>query len=142
MKRLGNSDLELTRIGFGAWAIGGGDWEFAWGPQDDAESVAAIRRAVELGVNWVDTARIYGLGHSEEVVARALEGVRERPHVFTKCGIHWTAEKKNYRSLKKIREECEGSLKRLKVEAIDLYQIHWPEPDAEIEEGWSVMADL
>jgi len=141
-RRLGNSDMELTRIGFGAWAIGGGDWEFAWGPQDDDESVAAIRRALELGINWIDTARIYGLGHSEEVVARALEGVSERPWVFTKCGIHWTEQKKNYRSLKHIREECESSLLRLKVDTIDLYQIHWAEPDAEIEEGWSVMADL
>ena len=140
-KQLGNSNLKLTRIGFGAWAIGGGDWEFAWGPQDDDESVAAIRRAVELGINWIDTAAIYGLGHSEEIVARALEGVSQRPYVFTKCGILWDENRKNRRTLKNIRQECEASLRRLKVDVIDLYQIHWPVPD-EFEEGWSVMAEL
>ncbi len=140
-RRLGNSDMELTRIGFGAWAIGGGDWEFAWGAQDDSESVAAIRRSVELGINWIDTAAIYGLGHSEEVVARALEGVSKRPYVFTKSGLLWDEHRKTRRSLKEVRQECEASLRRLKVDVIDLYQIHWPVA-GEIEEGWTAMAEL
>ncbi len=141
MKRLGNSDIELTRIGFGAWAIGGNGWEFGWGAQDDNQSIEAIRRALERGMNWIDTARIYGLGHSEEIVAKALDSVSKRPYIFTKCGIHWDANRKNYYSLKKIREECEGSLRRLKVDAIDLYQIHRP-TEGEIEEGWTAMAEL
>ena len=141
-KKLGNSDMALTRIGFGAWAIGGGDWQYAWGPQDDEESVQAIRRALELGVNWVDTAAVYGLGHSEEVVARALEGVSERPYVFTKSGMVWDESRKITQTLKEIRRECEASLRRLKVETIDLYQIHWPVPDEQVEEGWGTMAEL
>ncbi len=143
-KRLGNSDLDITPIGFGAWAIGGSGWEFAWGPQDDNESIAAIREALDAGVNWIDTAAVYGLGHSEEIVARALEGVRNRPHIFTKCSRTWDENRQIGCSLKaeSIRRECEASRKRLKVECIDLYQIHWPMPDEDLEEGWATMAKL
>jgi aryl-alcohol dehydrogenase-like predicted oxidoreductase len=144
-RRLGDSDMQITRIGFGSWAAGGGGWEFAWGPQDDAQSIAAIRRALERGVNWIDTAAIYGLGHSEEVVARALEGVSPRPYVFTKCSMTWDAAGKIGRSLRadSVRRECEASLRRLRTERIDLYQIHWPMPDpAEMEEGWATLAAL
>ena len=145
-KRLGNSDLSITPVGFGAWAIGGSGWQFAWGPQDDKESIAAIYRALELGVNWIDTAAVYGLGHSEEVVARALaEWPGPRPYVFTKCGLCKDGSGKISEVLKadSIRRECEESLRRLRVEAIDLYQIHWPVDDtAELEEGWSAMARL
>jgi aryl-alcohol dehydrogenase-like predicted oxidoreductase len=148
LRTLGNSDLHLTPIGFGAWAIGGGNWEFAWGPQDDNESVAAIHRALDLGVNWIDTAAIYGLGHSEEVVARAVKTWSgARPYVFTKCSMRWHEEgteqaRSIYRSLKadSLREELEASLRRLQVETIDLYQIHWPNPENEIEEGWETLA--
>jgi aryl-alcohol dehydrogenase-like predicted oxidoreductase len=145
LRTLGNSDLHLTSIGFGAWAIGGGNWEFAWGAQDDNESIAAIHRALDLGVNWIDTAAIYGLGHSEEVVARALKGYSgSRPYVFTKCSMRWHADRSIYRSLKSasVREEVEASLRRLQVETIDLYQIHWPNPEEEIEEGWGTLARL
>ena len=124
LRTLGNSDLHLTSIGFGAWAIGGDNWEFAWGAQDDNESIAAIHRALDLGVNWIDTAAIYGLGHSEEVVARALKGYSgSRPYVFTKCSMRWHADRSIYRSLKSasVREEVEASLRRLQVETIDLY---------------------
>jgi aryl-alcohol dehydrogenase-like predicted oxidoreductase len=143
-KRLGNSDMELTRIGLGAWAIGGGGWKFAWGPQDDNASIAAIRTALDAGVNWIDTAAVYGLGHSEEVVARALDGSPHKPYVFTKCERVWNDEREISGSLKRdsIRKELEGSLRRLKRDVIDLYQIHWPEPDADIEEGWDTMARL
>jgi len=141
-RQLGNSDLHLTPIGFGAWAIGGGDWAFAWGPQDDADSIAAIHRVLDLGVNWIDTAAIYGLGHSEEVVARALKSSSHKPYVFTKCAMIWNDKREITNSLKQIRRECEDSLRRLQVEVIDLYQIHRPKPDEEVEEGWSVMADL
>jgi aryl-alcohol dehydrogenase-like predicted oxidoreductase len=143
-KRLGNSDMELTPIGVGAWAMGGGGWAFAWGPQDDDESIAAIREALDHGVNWIDTAAVYGLGHSEEVVARAIEGRTNRPYVFTKCERNWDANRQIYKSLKadSIRRECENSLRRLKVDAIDLYQIHWPEPEEDIEEGWGALAKL
>jgi aryl-alcohol dehydrogenase-like predicted oxidoreductase len=145
-RRLGNSDLEITSIGFGAWAIGGGGWAFAWGPQDDDDSIAAIREAIDLGINWIDTAAVYGLGHSEEVVARALDGIAaaDRPYVFTKCARVWDEHGTIGRSLKadSVRRECEASLRRLKVEQIDLYQIHWPEPDEEIEEGWTTLAQL
>ncbi len=141
-KQLGNSDLNLTAIGFGAWAIGGGDWQFSWGPQDDNDSVAAIQRALQGGMNWIDTAAVYGLGHSEEVVGRALKQAQTKPYVFTKCSLIWDNDRNISNSLKKVRQECEASLKRLGVEAIDLYQIHWPNPEAEIEEGWQTMADL
>jgi aryl-alcohol dehydrogenase-like predicted oxidoreductase len=143
-KRLGNSDMELTPIGVGAWAMGGSGWAFAWGPQDDRESIEAIHEALDHGVNWIDTAAVYGLGHSEEVVARALEGRSNRPYVFTKCERNWNEKREIYKSLKadSIRKECENSLRRLKVDTIDLYQIHWPEPDEEIEEGWGALAKL
>jgi aryl-alcohol dehydrogenase-like predicted oxidoreductase len=143
-KRLGNSDMELTPIGVGAWAMGGGGWAFAWGPQDDAESISAIHAALDHGVNWIDTAAVYGLGHSEEVVARALEGRSNRPYVFTKCERVWNEKREIQKSLKRdsIRRECEDSLRRLKVDAIDLYQIHWPEPDEDVEEGWETLAKL
>jgi aryl-alcohol dehydrogenase-like predicted oxidoreductase len=143
-KRLGNSDMELTPIGVGAWAMGGGGWQFAWGPQDDRESIEAIHAALDGGVNWIDTAAVYGLGHSEEVVARALEGRSNRPYVFTKCERIWGEDRIIAKSLKadSIRRECENSLRRLKVDVIDLYQIHWPEPDEDIEEGWSALAKL
>ena len=141
-KPLGKSDLQLTSIGFGAWAIGGGDWQYAWGPQEDQKSIEAIHRALDAGMNWIDTAAVYGLGHSEEVVGTALKSVSTKPFVFTKCAMTWGEDRKIVQTLKKIREEVEGSLRRLGVDVIDLYQIHWPVPDAEIEEGWSTMAEL
>jgi aryl-alcohol dehydrogenase-like predicted oxidoreductase len=141
-KKLGNSDLELTPIGFGSWAVGGGDWQFSWGPQDDNDSIAAIHKALELGINWIDTAAVYGLGHSEEVVARALKTTSHHPYIFTKCGLVWDEKREVSNSLKHIRREAEDSLRRLAVDAIDLYQVHWPKPDEEVEEAWGVMADL
>lgn len=143
-KQLGNSDLHLTPIGYGAWAIGGGNWEFAWGSQDDDESVKTIERALEEGINWIDTAAIYGLGHSEEVVARALKNSGKKPYIFTKCSMRWHSDRTIYRSLKasSVQEEIENSLKRLHVDTIDLYQIHWPNPEGEIEEGWEALAKL
>ena len=143
LRGLGNSDLFITPIGFGAWAIGGSGWEFGWGEQDDQASIAAIHRALSLGVNWIDTAAVYGMGHSEEVVASALKTwAGPQPYVFTKCGLRWDEQGYVHRSLqaKSIRSECEESLRRLKVDAIDLYQIHWPTED--LEEGWSAMAQL
>jgi aryl-alcohol dehydrogenase-like predicted oxidoreductase len=143
-RQLGNSDLHITRIGFGAWAIGGGDWQFAWGHQEDKDSVAAIERALDLGVNWIDTAAIYGLGHSEEVVARALKQSGRKPYILTKCSMRWDNSHTIYRDLKaaSVREEVEASLRRLNIDVIDLYQIHWPDPESEIEEGWETMAQL
>src|SRR6266702_7253526 len=143
-RQLGNSNLHITPIGFGAWAIGGSGWEFAWGAQDDRDSIAVIREALDAGINWIDTAAVYGLGHSEEVVAQALEGVRDRPYIFTKCSMVWDEHRQISRSLKadSIRRECEASLRRLRVETIDLYQIHWPDPEEDIEEGWATMAAL
>ena len=141
-KKLGNSDMELTPIGFGSWAIGGGDWQFSWGPQDDNDSIAAIHKALELGINWIDTAAVYGLGHSEEMVARALRTTSHKPYIFTKCGLVWDEKREVTNSLKQIRREAEESLRRLAIDAIDLYQVHWPKPDEEIEEAWGVMADL
>jgi aryl-alcohol dehydrogenase-like predicted oxidoreductase len=141
-KQLGNSDLALTSIGFGAWAIGGGDWQYAWGPQEDKESVEAIHAALCAGVNWIDTAAVYGLGHSEEVVGRALKESSKKPYVFTKSSMTWGEDRKIVQTMKKIREEVEGSLRRLGVDVIDLYQIHWPVPDDEVEEGWETMAAL
>lgn len=146
-RKLGNSDLHISPVGYGAWAIGGSGWQFAWGSQDDNDSIAAIHRALELGVNWIDTAAVYGLGHSEEVVARALKSwPGPRPYVFTKCGLRWDADGNVRKELNadSIRREVEDSLRRLSVEAIDLYQIHWPpDPDsAELEEGWSTLASL
>jgi len=143
---LGNSDLSITRVGYGAWAIGGTGWEYAWGPQKDDDSIAAIRRSLDLGVNWIDTAAVYGLGHSEEVVARALaDWPGKRPSVFTKCGLVWDGRGRLSRkfSAATVRQECEASLARLRVETIDLYQVHWPpENDAELEEGWAELASL
>jgi len=142
LRTLGNSDLRLTSIGFGAWAIGGGNWEFAWGPQDDNDSINAIHRALDLGVNWIDTAAIYGLGHSEEVVAKALKTTSHKPYVFTKCSMRWNDDRSIYRSLKakSLEEELHNSLRRLRRDTIDLYQIHWPNPEEEIEEGWAALA--
>jgi len=146
-RKLGNSDLQITPVGFGAWALGGSGWEFAWGPQDDADSIAAIHRALELGVNWIDTAAVYGLGHSEEVVARALKEWRgPRPYVFTKCILRWNEQKKIWRefSAASVRRECEDSLRRLQVGTIDLYQMHWPPDEGKpgIEEAWQTLAAL
>ena len=136
--------MEITPIGVGAWAMGGGQWTFGWGPQDDNQSIAAIHAMLDHGVNWIDTAAVYGLGHSEEVVARALAARPNRPYIFTKCSLVFNAKREISNSLKadSIRRECEASLRRLKVDAIDLYQIHWPVPDPDIEEGWGAMAKL
>ncbi len=142
LKQLGNSDLQLTTIGFGAWAIGGGNWDFAWGAQDDDASIGAIHQALDESINWIDTAAIYGLGHSEEIVGKAVKGRAEKPLIFTKCSMRWDEKRTIYRSLtsKSVAEELDASLRRLGVETIDLYQIHWPNPEAEIEEGWAEMA--
>jgi aryl-alcohol dehydrogenase-like predicted oxidoreductase len=141
---LGATGLQITRVGFGAWAIGGGGWEFGWGPQNDEESIAAIHHALELGVNWIDTAAAYGFGHSEEVVGRALAGLADRPYVFTKCSLLEAPGRRVRHSLKRdsIRREAEASLSRLGLDAIDLYQIHWPIPEQDLEEGWSAMKEL
>jgi len=143
-RRLGASDLEITPIGVGAWAMGGGGWQFAWGPQDDNESLAAIQAALDKGVNWIDTAAIYGLGHSEEVVGRAIARRREKPLVFTKCGIVWDEKREATRTIapESIQREVEQSLQRLKLDVIDLYQIHWPDPDKLVEAAWKMMAKL
>jgi aryl-alcohol dehydrogenase-like predicted oxidoreductase len=143
-RALGSTGLEITGIGFGAWAIGGGGWEFGWGPQDDAESVRAIERALELGINWIDTAAAYGFGRSERVVGRALAGVAQKPYVFTKASLVEGPGRSVVHILKRdsILREAEKSLQRLGVDAIDLYQIHWPIPDDDIEEGWSALAEL
>lgn len=143
-RKLGNSNLEITSLGIGAWAMGGAGWAFSWGDQDDEDSVNAIHAALEAGMNWIDTAAVYGLGHSEEVVGRAIRGITQKPYLFTKCERRWDTEGKIFGSLKaeSIRKECEDSLRRLKVDAIDLYQIHWPSPEEDIEEGWTEMARL
>jgi aryl-alcohol dehydrogenase-like predicted oxidoreductase len=143
-RRLGNSDMDITVIGLGAWAMGGGDWFAGWGPQDDRESIETIRRAVDSGINWIDTAAIYGLGRSEAIVGEAVKGLANRPYIFTKCGRHQSPENKGVGILKagSIRQEIENSLRRLRVDVIDLYQIHWPDPDPGIEEGWQTLADL
>ena len=127
-RQLGQSDLNITRIGIGAWAIGGGKWEFGWGPQDDQQSISAIRAGLDLGINWIDTAAAYGLGHSETIVGRAVQGLESRPYIFTKCSLVWDDDGKISHNLQadSIRRECEASLKRLGLDAIDLYQIHWP----------------
>jgi aryl-alcohol dehydrogenase-like predicted oxidoreductase len=146
-RKLGNSDLKITPVGFGAWAIGGSGWEFAWGQQDDNDSIAAIQRALEVGVNWIDTAAVYGTGHSEEVVARALKGWSgPRPYIFTKCVLTWDANRKvspNH-SAASIRKECQDSLRRLQIDTIDLYQMHWPPSDngPGLEEAWTAMSEL
>jgi len=142
--QLGSTGLQITRVGLGAWAIGGGGWEFGWGPQEDDRSLAAIHRALEQGVNWIDTAAAYGFGHSEEIVGRALEGMADRPYVFTKASLLEGPGRRVIHSLKRdsIMREAHASLKRLRTDAIDLYQIHWPIPDADIEEGWAAFAEL
>jgi aryl-alcohol dehydrogenase-like predicted oxidoreductase len=143
---LGNTGMEITRVGFGAWALGGGGWEFGWGPQQDDESVAAIHRALELGVNWIDTAAAYGFGRSEQVAGRALAGLagQDRPYVFTKCSLldDGTGHVRHVLKRDSILREAEASLSRLGIEAIDLYQIHWPVPEEDIEEGWAALAEL
>jgi len=143
-RQLGNSDLQITPIGIGAWAIGGSGWSGSMGPQKEEDSVPAIHAALDHGLNWIDTAALYGLGHSEQVVARALEGRTPRPYVFTKCEKVWDAEGAVGSCLKadSIRRECEASLRRLRTDTIDLYQIHWPDPDEDIEEGWAELARL
>jgi len=143
-RELGRTGMQITPIGFGSWAIGGGNWEYGWGAQDDGDAIGAIERAVELGINWIDTAAVYGLGHSEELVAMALAGMKKKPYIFTKCSLVWDDRRRMGNSLKadSIRRECEGSLRRLKVDCIDLYQIHWPNPESDLEEGWSEMARL
>ncbi|MEN3186982.1 MAG: aldo/keto reductase [Atribacterota bacterium] len=143
-RKLGWTDLEFTVIGFGSWAMGGSGWKFSWGPQDDQESIEAIHRAIDLGVNWIDTAAVYGLGHSEEVVGKAVKGLSPRPFIATKCGLVWDETRSIYGSLKResIRREVEASLRRLQIDVIDLYQIHWPNPDEDIEEGWGEMSRL
>lgn len=144
LRPLGNSDLEITPLGIGAWAMGGAGWKFAWGEQDDNDSIAAIHAALDAGLNWIDTAAVYGLGHSEEIVGNAVHGMSNKPFIFTKCERRWNENGEIYPSLKaaSIRQECENSLRRLRIDQIDLYQMHWPEPDADIEEGWTEMARL
>ncbi len=142
LRRLGNSDLNLSAIGLGAWAIGGSNWQYAWGAQEDAESIAAIHRALDLGVNWIDTAAVYGLGHSEEVVGRAVKSWGRKPFLFTKCSRLWNPDGTIYSNLDaaSLTNELDGSLKRLGVETIDLYQIHWPRPEEQIEAAWELLA--
>jgi aryl-alcohol dehydrogenase-like predicted oxidoreductase len=141
LRTLGNSDLHLTPIGLGAWAIGGGDWQFAWGAQDDNDSIAAIHRALDIGINWIDTAAVYGLGHSEEVVARAVKSSPHKPYIFTKCSRRWNSDGSIYGNLGRdsLAEELHASLRRLGVETIDLYQIHWPDPEEQIEAAWELL---
>ncbi len=144
MRKLGFSDLELTTVGLGTWAIGG-PWQYGWGPQDDADSVKAILTALDQGINWIDTAPIYGCGHSETIVGQALKQTSQKPIVATKCSLLWNDKKEKAKDCLKaesIRDECHASLKRLDIDTIDLYQIHWPNPDEEIQEGWEAMAEL
>ena len=143
-RKLGTTDLHLTSIGLGTWAIGGGGWKYGWGAQDEKESLATIHRALDLGINWIDTAPVYGLGRAEAVVGKAIKGMRHRPVIATKCGLVWHDEKNISGRLKResVRAEVQGSLKRLQVNVIDLYQIHWPDPKNDIEEAWSTIADL
>jgi len=144
-RQLGNSDLQISAIGIGAWAIGGGGWAFSWSDQDDNVSIRAIHAALDAGLNWIDTAAVYGLGHSEEVVAKALQSYSgSPPYIFTKCERNWTSDRQIVKILKAdaVRKECEDSLRRLQIDTIDLYQIHWPEPDEDIEEGWGALAKL
>ena len=143
-RQFGRTEMQIMPVGFGSWAIGGGNWEFGWGPQDDRQAIEALQRAVDLGMNWIDTAAVYGLGHSEELVGQAIRGMQQKPYIFTKCSMIWDDQRKIHRSLKadSVRRECEASLRRLGVETIDLYQIHWPNPETELEEGWTAMVQL
>ena len=143
-RQLDNTDMQITPIGFGTWAIGGGGYQFGWGPQDDEQSIAAIHHALDLGINWIDTAAVYGLGHAEEIVGRVLKNRVERPYVFTKCSRVWddNGEIRGNLKAESIRRECEASLRRLQTDVIDLYQMHWPNPEQDIEEGWEAMAEL
>jgi aryl-alcohol dehydrogenase-like predicted oxidoreductase len=143
-RQFGKTDMQVTPVGLGAWAIGGAGWRAGWGAQDDDDSVATIHRALDVGINWIDTAAVYGLGHSEEIVERALRGRSDRPYVFTKCGRVWDESGTISGRLKadSIRQEVEDSLRRLNIDVIDLYQVHWPDPDEDIEEGWTALAEL
>lgn len=142
-RKLGYTDLELTTVGLGTWAMGG-PWQYGWGPQDDDEAIAAVLAALETGINWIDTAPAYGLGHSEELIREALKQKSEKPIIATKCGILWNEKKEKVTCLKResIREECHASLKRLGIEVIDLYQMHWPDPDEDVEQAWEEMTKL
>ncbi len=142
-RQFGKTDMQITPIGIGAWAMGGGNWASGWGSQDDKQSIETIKRGLGLGINWIDTAAVYGLGHSEDVVGEAIKG-REKPYIFTKCSLVWDESRKVNSVLKadSIQRECEASLKRLGIDVIDLYQIHWPNPDPDIEEGWTALAKL
>ena len=143
MRVLGKTGLEISVVGFGAWALGGGGYEWGWGSQDDADSTAAIRRALELGVNWIDTAPIYGFGRSEEVVGRTIKGMTDKPLVFSKCGLEGRdGLSVNELKAETIERQCEESLRRLQIEALDLLQIHWPDPEEDIEEGWAACVAL
>lgn len=143
LRRLGNTDLDITAIGLGTWAIGG-PWQYGWGEQQDDESIQTIQHAIDQGINWIDTAPIYGLGHSEEVVGKAVAQISNKPYIFTKCSLTWDVERNLGCSLKadSVRQEVEASLKRLQVDTIDLMQIHWPNPDEDLEEGWQTLAEL
>lgn len=143
-RQLGNTEMQITPLGLGTWAIGGAKWAYAWGPQDDEASIATIHRALDLGINWIDTAAVYGLGHSEEVVGKALKGYSKQAYVFTKCSLVWDDRGEITSSLKEqsLRREVENSLRRLQRDVIDLYQVHWPNPESELEEGWSTLAKL
>jgi len=142
-RQLGKTDMRLTTVGLGTWAMGG-PWEYGWGPQNDDEAIASVLEALDHGINWIDTAPAYGLGHSEELVGRALRQTRDKPYIATKCGILWSEKKEKVVHLKRdsIRRECHDSLRRLRIETIDLYQMHWPDPDPDIEEAWEEMARL
>ncbi len=144
-KRLGNTDMEITPVGFGSWAIGGGNWEFGWGPQDDNKAIAAIQHEIELGVNWIDTAAVYGLGHSEELVAEAVKNMDPKPYIFTKCTLAWDENRvvHSNHTRASIFRECEASLRRLRTDVIDLYQVHWPtDTEDGNDEAWQAMSDL
>lgn len=143
-QKLGQTELYITNVGLGTWAIGGTGWQFSWGKQDDRESIATIQQALELGINWIDTAPVYGLGHAEEIVGKAIKGLSAKPIIATKCGRFGDENGNVYSRIKKesIRSEVEASLKRLQVEVIDLYQIHWPKPENDIEEAWETVTEL
>jgi aryl-alcohol dehydrogenase-like predicted oxidoreductase len=144
-RKLGWTDLEITTIGLGMWAAGGAGWKFSWGPQDDNDSIKAVHEAIDEGINWIDTAAVYGMGHSEEVVGKAIKGKRNKVIIATKCERRWSADGSEIFGVLKresILKECEDSLKRLQVDSIDMYQMHWPQPEADIEEGWSAMQEL